>query len=615
MLLAASTASRGQGGVFTSNQPSTVAAQQPPMTELDRGSHLLSPPHPPHFPTPNVPSGMLSPVINVGGRGQSFHADPTASSLLLPYVDIPRTHIEDDGGAPRLPSNAVRYADLEMKTPVGHGASASVCVAIHLPTHRRLAVKRIDLSPLCLRTRQQQTGSNTFMHYSTGNGRVKQLEHIVIRELQVLHLAYRSPFMVKVYNAFFSLDNTTLDVVMEFMHYGSLDHVAECLQQYVREQQRERYQLTWRRPLMDNLSMLSSPAAARTPTTGSVDNSPLYESQDFPYYANLDAMREAMCSARTSTLSNVGTEEEAMDGESGYTEEVSGVSERVVAVVGEQLLRGVRDMHERGFIHRDIKPGNVLINEHGVVKLSDFGLSQRCDESGTGVESVDWAMKPPSSAAPTRHSTPLQSPKPSTFSALMLDAATLLLPNAVGGDGEAISTSAAAAAGMDVLDAASSGSDHGSGGEGDAGSDVDSEVSLLCSGTDKYMSPERQRGELHGKSSDIWAVGVTLAELAVGEYPYDLTDCVDDFDRGQRTGHPLDLTRFNAHRTTPLSLVLQDFLRLATLPVASQRPTARELLEHPFFRQWSQPFILKDYLSPRIPVPFVVNREDYVTRS
>lgn len=53
--------------------------------------------------------------------------------------------------------------------------------------------------------------------------------------------------------------------------------------------------------------------------------------------------------------------------------------EALVRVFVRQTLQGLAYLHEKGIIHRDIKGANILVDNKGGIKISDFGISKRVE--------------------------------------------------------------------------------------------------------------------------------------------------------------------------------------------------------------------------------------------
>lgn len=80
-----------------------------------------------------------------------------------------------------------------------------------------------------------------------------------------------------------------------------------------------------------------------------------------------------------------------------------GAQDRYIALLmGRQICSAMNAAHEKGVIHLDLKPGNMMVNQQGILKIMDFGLARSMAnrDGEQGAEDSDKLLGTPRYMAP-----------------------------------------------------------------------------------------------------------------------------------------------------------------------------------------------------------------------
>jgi len=133
-----------------------------------------------------------------------------------------------------------------------------------------------------------------------------------------------------------------------------------------------------------------------------------------------------------------------------------------------QAARGLKHAHDRGMIHRDVKPDNLLLDDQGVIKVADLGLVKTWKSTPTEVDQRNQVFPPREPAATPRPRTELNLPSTGLTGA------------------------------------------------------------RIALGTPAYMSPEQCRDAANvDHRADIYSLGCTLYVLLTGRPPFDANTAVE----------------------------------------------------------------------------------------
>ncbi|EEB91666.1 hypothetical protein MPER_09942 [Moniliophthora perniciosa FA553] len=225
-----------------------------------------------------------------------------------------------------------------------------------------------------------------------------------------------------------------------------------------------------------------------------------------------------------------------------------GLEEDVIKCVLKQALQGLNYLHINGFIHRDVKAANLLIDDDGTVLLGDLGVAADLSEDSSRHMSTSYSSRPKS-----LHQRTISATSTTSRRAVVVEPEIPTRPKI-----------------------------------GKRKSFVGTLPLQPC-----WMAPELILGKQYDSSADIWSFGITALELSLGRPPRSRESPQKVLLRTIQDAPP---TLDREGGEYKYSKKFQEVIESCLVKDPSKRPTAEQLLEFSFFKGTKK----KSYLVSKI---------------